>query len=91
MRLPTKYEANTNSWITTEDASHNKIENWVLEIAEPCVSLISVLPIQRTLHFSATSEMYFSQLTIPASYSFQIWESSMHSSAITESSQFRRL
>jgi hypothetical protein len=43
-----------------------------------------VLLIQRTLHFSATSKNYFSQLTIPLNHSLYIWESSLHSNAIIE-------
>jgi hypothetical protein len=52
-----KTEINSNSWTTTktsEDCPTQLDKNWVLEIAKSCFSLISVLPIQRTPHFSAT-------------------------------------
>jgi hypothetical protein len=35
--------------------------------------------------------LYLTQLTVSASYSLYIWESSMHASVITESSGFGRL
>jgi hypothetical protein len=44
--------------------SHNWIETWVLKIAKSCFSLISVLLIQRTPHFSATSNLYILDLGI---------------------------
>jgi hypothetical protein len=41
---------------------------------------------ENTIFLSKTSKLYFSWLTVPASYSLWIWESSMHSSVNTESS-----
>jgi hypothetical protein len=71
-RLPTKYEANTNSWMT------NKIfEDYLAQLDRKLgtknrkllLLLITLLPIRRTPHFLAISKLYFSQLTVPASYS----------------------
>jgi hypothetical protein len=80
-----RLEINTDSWMTTK-----KIEDYLTQldkkVTESCFSLIIVMPTQRTPYFSATSKLYFSQLTVPVSCSLQIWESYMHTSAIAESS-----
>jgi hypothetical protein len=44
--------------------THNYMKNWVLKTAKSRFSSISVLPIQSTPHFSATSKLHFTQLTV---------------------------
>jgi hypothetical protein len=86
-RLPTTYEATTDSWITTSifEDYHTELERKLgAKNAKPCFSLMSVLPTLRT-YFSTTVKLYFSQLIVPASCSLYIWGSFLHSSAIIES------
>jgi hypothetical protein len=59
-RLPTKYEANTDSWMTIkifEDyLTQLGTENWVLKIAKSRFSLISVLPTQKNTTFLSNTK-----------------------------------
>lgn len=72
--LPIKYGANKNTWITSrmfEDCLTQLVRKTSARNKETCFSVKSALPTQTTQHLLGILRLYFSQLTVPAIYSFK--------------------
>jgi hypothetical protein len=81
-RLPREYEANTNSWMNT-----NIVEDYLTQLDRKLGAKNLLLTDQCAANLKNTT--FFRNMKVaflPATAFIQIWESSVHSTVVTESS-----